>query len=62
MMVYVVQNYLASFGLYPLSSMWKFYKRPQRFGDWIDLLSWARQKELVSMIPSLNLALSDGPN
>jgi hypothetical protein len=36
-MVYVVQNYLASFGLYPSSGMWKFYKRPQRFGDWICL-------------------------
>jgi hypothetical protein len=33
-MVYVVQNYLASFGLYPSSGMWKFYKKPQRFGDW----------------------------
>jgi hypothetical protein len=30
-MVYVVQNYLASFGLCPSSGMWKFYKRPQRF-------------------------------
>jgi hypothetical protein len=30
-MVYVVQNYLASFGLYPSSGMWKFYKRLQRF-------------------------------
>jgi hypothetical protein len=28
-----VQNYLASFGLYSSSGMWKFYKRPQRFGD-----------------------------
>jgi hypothetical protein len=38
MMVYVVQNYLASFfGLCPSSGMWKFYKRPQRFGDWICL-------------------------
>jgi hypothetical protein len=56
MMVYVVQNYLASFGLYSSSGMWKFYKRPQRLGDWIcsssggwgriDLLGWARQKEL----------------
>jgi hypothetical protein len=25
-MVYVVQNYLASFGLYPSSGLWKFYK------------------------------------
>jgi hypothetical protein len=59
MMVYVVQNYLAYFGLCPSSGMWKFYKRPQRFRDWIclslggwgrvDLLSWARQKELVSI-------------
>jgi hypothetical protein len=32
-----VQNYLASFGLCPSSGMWKFYKRPQRFGDWIYL-------------------------
>jgi hypothetical protein len=32
-MVYVVQNYLASFGLCPSSGMWKFYKRPKRFGD-----------------------------
>jgi hypothetical protein len=36
-MVYVVQNYLTSFGLCPLSHMWKFYKRPQRFGDCICL-------------------------
>jgi hypothetical protein len=36
-MVYFVQNYLASFGLYPSSGMWKFYKRAQRFGDWICL-------------------------
>jgi hypothetical protein len=27
----VVQNYLASFGLYPSSGMWKFYKRPLTF-------------------------------
>jgi hypothetical protein len=33
----IVQNYLTSFGLYPSSRMWKFYKRPQRFGDWICL-------------------------
>jgi hypothetical protein len=32
-----VQNYLASFGLCPSSGIWKFYKRPQRFGDWICL-------------------------
>jgi hypothetical protein len=36
-MVYVVHNYLASFGLCPSSRMWKFYKRPQHFGDWICL-------------------------
>jgi hypothetical protein len=36
-MVYVVQNYLVSFGLCPSSGMWKFYKRPQRFRDWICL-------------------------
>jgi hypothetical protein len=30
------QSYLATFGLYPPSGMWKFYKRP-RFGDWICL-------------------------
>jgi hypothetical protein len=35
-MVYVVQIYLAFFGLYPSYGMWKFYKRP-RFGDWICL-------------------------
>jgi hypothetical protein len=51
---------LTSFGLCLSSGMWKFYKRPQCFGDWIclrpqvdgaglDLLSWARQKELVSI-------------
>jgi hypothetical protein len=32
-----VQNYLASFGLCPSSGMWEFYKRSQRFGDWICL-------------------------
>jgi hypothetical protein len=37
MMVYVVQNYLASFRLHPSSGMWKFYKKPQRFGEWICL-------------------------
>jgi hypothetical protein len=36
-MVCVVQNYLASFWLCPSSRIWKFYKRPQRFGDWICL-------------------------
>jgi hypothetical protein len=30
-MVYVVQNYLASFGLYPSSGMWKFYKKTTTF-------------------------------
>jgi hypothetical protein len=35
--VVIAQNYLASFGLCPSSGMWKFYKRPQRFGDWISL-------------------------
>jgi hypothetical protein len=49
-MVYVVQNYLASFGLCPSSGMWKFYERPQCFGDWICLLT------------GLRLGLSGGPN
>jgi hypothetical protein len=53
-MVYVVQNYLASFGLCPSSGMWKFYKRPQCFGDWICLRPRVDQW--------LRLALSDGPN
>jgi hypothetical protein len=32
-----IQNYLAPFGLCPSSGIWKLYKRPQRFGDWIYL-------------------------
>jgi hypothetical protein len=59
-MVYVVQSYWACFGHYPSScSMWKT-KNPTMFrrldlspssGGWsrINLLSWARQKELVSI-------------
>jgi hypothetical protein len=36
-MMYVVQNCWAYFGFYPTSGMWKFYKRPQHFGDGICL-------------------------
>jgi hypothetical protein len=59
-MVYVVQNYLASFGLCPSSGMLVVLQKTTTFrrldlspssGGWgrVDLLSWARQKELVSI-------------
>jgi hypothetical protein len=53
-------GYLASFGLCPSSGMWKFLQKTTTFrrldlspssGGWgrINVLSWARQKELVSI-------------
>jgi hypothetical protein len=74
-MVYVVQSYWACFGLYPSSCMWKT-KNPTTFprldlspssGGWgrINLLSWARSKELVSItgptISIVNLVPSRRP-
>jgi hypothetical protein len=52
-MVYVVQNYLASFGLCPPSGMWKFYKRPNvsETGS-VSVLRWMEQGRPTQLGPS----------
>jgi hypothetical protein len=52
----ILQNYLASFGLCPSSGMWKFYKRPQRFGYWI-CLRWMGQDRPTQLGPSERASL-----
>jgi hypothetical protein len=55
-MVYVVQNYLASFGLCPSSRMWKFYKdhNVSETGS-ISVLRWMGQGRPTQLGPSETL-------